>query len=203
MNSDSVRAGWTLEQSIEDIRPKASPHPFRMFPAESMNLYPNASNIPVPASFVALPPMHIMNLRHPLSNASAISWPVPYVDVRRGSLSSEARRVSPLALAISMTAVEPSIQAYSASTGLPSGSLTMSLTGLPPNVVMSASMLPSPPSATASFTTSQPGIASWIPFSTASATCHEDRQPLNESEATTTLHMIDKISTNIILILIP
>ena len=47
------------------------------------------------------------------------------------------------------------------------------------------------------------GIASWIPFSTASATCHEDRQPLNESEATTTLHMIDKISTNIILILIP
>ena len=52
----------------------------------SKKVTPNAANIPNPRSLVLLPPIPIKISLTPLSNASLISIPVPYVDVYNGFL---------------------------------------------------------------------------------------------------------------------
>ena len=112
--------------------------------------------------------------------ASAISSPVPRLLARRGSSSSGIIRVSPLAAALSMTAVCPA-SPYDASIVRPSGSWTRANTVCPPSAAVSIEAKPSPPSETGSTTQSCPAR----PSATAAAASAELRQPLNESIAMT------------------
>ena len=112
--------------------------------------------------------------------ASAISSPVPLLLARRGSSSSGFIRVSPLAAALSMTAVCPA-RPYEASIMRPSGSWTRAMTTSPPSASVSTIAKPSPPSETGSMTQSCPAR----PSATAAAASAEPRQPLNESMAMT------------------
>ena len=88
----------------------------------------------------------------PLSMASTISSPVPAVDAATGSLpSAPPTSSSPEARAISITAVRPS-RRQAASTGAPSGPVTVVVRLGPP----SASRVPSPPSAIGTSSQSHP-----------------------------------------------
>ena len=81
----------------------------------------------------------------PRSSAWSISSPVPTVDAAMASFCSRPpTSVRPEARAISMIAV-PRWKRHSASTGSPSGPVTVDVRLAPP----SASSVPSPPSATA------------------------------------------------------
>ena len=77
----------------------------------------------------------------------------------------------------------PSISANAASIGRPSGSLTRDAAlARPTSVDSSASIVPSPPSATGSSTASRPAARS--PRAIAAATSRAENVPLNESGAT-------------------
>ena len=79
--------------------------------APSRARLPSASMAPSPPSVVAEPPRPTSTVRAPWSIALAISSPVPRVVAASGSLpSAPPARTSPLARAISMTAVRRSIR---------------------------------------------------------------------------------------------
>ena len=83
------------------------------------------------------------------ARATAISSPVPRVLARSGSLRP-ATSASPLARAISMTAMPAGSTPHSASTGSPSGPVTRAMRREPPRAASSVSSVPSPPSASGS-----------------------------------------------------
>jgi ATP-binding cassette subfamily B multidrug efflux pump len=66
---------------------------------------PSAINAPAPPSLVAEPPIPIIIFLQPLSKASFINCPVPYVVVNNGFLSSAFKSGKPDACAISIIAV--------------------------------------------------------------------------------------------------
>src|SRR4051812_10458062 len=112
---------------------------------------PSASTAPSPPSVVAEPPTPTITVCAPSSSTCAISSPVPRVVARSGSFPP-ATSVSPLAMAISTTAVPSGSRLHSASTGSPSGPVTRAVRCSPP----SASSVPSPPSASGSSRASIP-----------------------------------------------
>ena len=92
----------------------------------------------------------------------------------------------PAAPAISITAVpEASIIPYSHMTGVPSGPVTCTCCLLPFIPDVSASTVPSPPSASGLTSTSAPASALWIPSATALPASMDVILPLNESIAVT------------------
>ena len=105
MNVASFSAGCRWLRSMCAICSMIFPPCSNSFPCLSYRCAPSACIMPMPASFVALPPMPIMNRRNPFSNASFISSPVPYVLVFIGFRSIGERVVSPFISAISMIAV--------------------------------------------------------------------------------------------------
>jgi hypothetical protein len=113
------------------------------------NDHPRASMAARPPSVVALPPTPTITRRAPARMAAAISSPVPRVDARSGSRTRGAS-ARPLARAISTTATPPGSNAHSASTGSPSGPVTVTFRREPPRAATSASSVPSPPSASGS-----------------------------------------------------
>ena len=135
---------------------------------------------PKPPSVVADPPRPTMIRLAPASSAASISSPVPVVLAAIGSLpSAPPASTRPDASAISITAVRPVIR-QSASTGSPSGPVTIVCRVGPPN----ASSHPSPPSETGA------GSHSWPSRSAAaaivSATSRAVAVPLNLSTAAST-----------------
>ena len=151
MNSESAIDCGTMDVSIPDISFIDLPHrPCILFPSLSVKMNPRASSIPVPPSFVALPPIPIMNLLQPLPAASKIISPVPNVDDRRGLRSRVVSSVRPDAWAISIMAVcLPPIVAipYSAVIFLPRGSDAVTVTVCPSKCLVKVLKVPSPPSA--------------------------------------------------------
>ena len=94
----------------------------------SVKLAPSACNIPIPTSFVALPPIPTISFLHPLRTASNIISPTPYVVVLSGFLCDTGTNVSPAACAISRIAVFSSPvpkMVYFACTFSPSGPVTV------------------------------------------------------------------------------
>ena len=119
--------------------------------------------------------------------ASRIISPTPKVVVRSGLRLSAGTSGSPAAADISITAVVPSGRMpYCASRGSPSGPVTQTLRSVPPRPSVSASTVPSPPSATGCTCTAASGKTRKIPSRTASPACRELRLPLKESIATIT-----------------
>ena len=188
---------------METISPREAPTGGSARPSRSRKRQPIAASMPMPASFVALPPRPMMHERQPRRSASAISSPVPKELVLSGLRNSVGTSVSPLARAISMTAVPFSVMTYSATTGSPSGPCTVKgMRTAPPDVAgdvppdsrppapRSASSVPSPPSATSRQTVSHEGNTSRTAAAAASATCREDKDPLKESTAMTIFRMI-------------
>ncbi len=117
----------------------------------------SASSAPRPPSTVAEPPTPTMMRLQPWSSAAAISSPVPNVVAVSGSLRSTS--ASPLARAISTIPVPSSSAAHSASTGRPSGPVTVAVRRVPGSEPRSASSVPSPPSASGSARASRPARA--------------------------------------------
>ena len=135
---------------------------------------------PKPPSVVAEPPSPTMIRRAPASSAWSISSPVPVVVAFSGSLpAAPPTSVSPLARAISMTAV-PFDRRHSARTVSPSGPVTVEVRFGPP----SASSRPSPPSAIGTSVQSMPSSQHACPI--AAATSAARSVPLNLSGAATT-----------------
>ena len=98
---------------------------------------------------VPLPPMPTITVSQPPSKARRMSCPVPKVVVAVGSRRPGGIRARPDASASSTTAVLPSGAIPNrASTGAPSGPSTVARSILPPIARISASRVPSPPSAT-------------------------------------------------------
>ena len=75
---------------------------------------------------------------------------------------------------------------FPARTGRPNGSSLFTLIHTPPVDSTMEAAVPSPPSATWSLSISQSGIAASMPSSIAAATCSDDKEPLNLSDAMTT-----------------
>ncbi len=138
-----------------------------------------------PPSVVAEPPTPTITRVAPASRAAAISSPVPRVDARRGSLrSGPPSRSRPDARAISTTAVPSACIRHSASTSWPRGPWTVVWRGDPP----SASNVPSPPSATGTWSQAHPArSAAWA---IAAATWAAVAVPRNLSGAATSLGVI-------------
>ncbi len=129
---------------------------------------------------VAEPPRPTSTVRAPCSIALAISSPVPRVVAASGSLpSAPPARASPLARAISITAVRRSIR-HPASTGLPSGPVTTVVRLPPPNTSSS----PSPPSDIG--TSSQSRLSSQHAAPIAAVASTAVRVPRNLSTAAST-----------------
>ena len=145
-----------------------------------------ASTIPLPPSHVALPPIPITIFLHPCCIASAIISPTPYVVAIIGLRSFSATRVSPLAAAISIYAVYPSVaMAYVASTFLLIGPTTIMLLGVVGIIFLTHSTKPSPPSLIGRATTSSSGKVEYTPIAAALQASSADMQPLKESKART------------------
>ena len=159
---------------------ETSQRPVKRHFGQRLRTASTASNMPLPPSFVPVPPKPTYMSLAPRLMASAINSPVPRLLARNGSSSSGLISVSPLAAALSITAVSP-IRPYSASISLPSGSWTRALTVCPPSAAVSTEAKPSPPSETGSTTQSCPAR----PSATAAAASAELRHPLNESMAMT------------------
>ena len=87
---------------MEWMRGKLSPIAFSSSLSLFKNLNPKAAAIPIPASFVADPPMVKMISMAPFSMASRMSSPVPKVLVKYGFLSLIFKSSMPEALDISM-----------------------------------------------------------------------------------------------------
>ena len=157
------------------------------FPAPSSIPKPSACSMPAPPSFVALPPMPTMKRRQPCPTASRIISPTPKVVACIGSRRPGGISVSPAAADISITAALPSAEMpYRASTGSPSGPVTVTVRSRPPMPSVSASTVPSPPSASGRTHTAASGQARRTPSRTASPACRELRLPFRESMAMTT-----------------
>ena len=107
INSDPFTPHITSDSSMWRMSLRSLPRPSRALPFSSRKRNPRARSRPAPPSFVALPPMPTMNFLHPFRSASAMSSPVPNVVVSIGLRSSGLSSVSPLASAISITAVCP------------------------------------------------------------------------------------------------
>ena len=100
----SFRRGSRPETSMDATSSRSQPLPFSSLPSLSRKRTPRARAQPMPPSLVALPPIAIERSRKPLSKASLIIWPVPYVDVYSGLRSSLGSSGRPDAAAISITA---------------------------------------------------------------------------------------------------
>ena len=140
--------------------------------------------MPAPPSVVALPPTPNTIVRAPASSAARSSSPEPYVDAVSGAKTPAGSRCSPLASAISTTAVSPR-SANAAVTSCPRGPATGTSRRSKP-AATAAATVPSPPSATGSASTSRPGTTRRSPAVTRSATCTAVSEPLNLSAAMST-----------------
>ncbi len=141
--------------------------------------------MPAPPSVVALPPTPNTIVRAPASSAARSSSPEPYVEEVSGAKTPLGRRCSPLASAISTTAVSPRT-AKAAVTSSPRGPATRISRRSKP-AATAASTVPSPPSATGMAVTSRSGTTRRSPAVTRSATCTAVSDPLNLSAAMSTL----------------
>ncbi len=152
-------------------------------PSASSSRAPSAASMPAPPSVDALPPMARMIEVAPCSRAAAISSPVPRELARSASRCARGTRASPEARASSTTAVEV-CRANAASTGAPSGPVTVTGTSVKPAAI-AASSVPSPPSAIGTTVRSASASTERIPAATASPTPRASRASLNLSGATT------------------
>ncbi len=171
--------------SIPATLSRSFPLPESSFPSLSRKRIPNARMAPMPPSFVALPPIAMVIRRYPRSRASRIICPVPKEVVSRGSRSSGRKSGRPEAAAISIRARSSSRPAYAARIRLPRGSRTSVSSKTPPRACRTASIVPSPPSATGRHTHSQSGKHARASCFKSSAISMDDRDPLNESDANT------------------
>ena len=158
-------------------------------PLSSSRSKPSACSMPAPPSFVALPPRPTTNRRQPRATASRITSPTPNVVVFIGSRASGGTCGRPAAPAISTTARPPAMP-YRQVTGAPSGPVTETEIISPLRPAVSASAVPSPPSASEQTSATAPGTARSRPAHTASPASSDDRLPLNESTAIKTLIML-------------
>src|SRR5262245_11453106 len=142
-----------------------------------------ASIAPAPPSVLTLPPAATRILLAPASAAAAISSPVPAVLAASASRSLSATSERPDALATSTAAVLSSASiAKLASIARPRGSWAGAWRSSPPRAPISASTVPSPPSAAGSSVGSTPACRN--PRPNASATSAALNVPLNESGQT-------------------
>ena len=183
VNVQSSVLGSSPDASIPRIRIRSSPHPFSSCPCSSRKRTPSALIQPIPPSLVAEPPMAIEISRNPWSSASRINSPVPNVVVFRGSRCFSGIRVRPDADAISMTALLSSSFPKNAVSSSQSGPCTFTEILLPPAASVTASAVPSPPSATSTPIHSHPGKISRAACVSSSAVLREERDPLKESDA--------------------
>ena len=150
----------------------------------SRNCMPSACSIPVPASFVALPPIPIIIFLQLLFKACLINSPVPYDVVFHGFLSLSFSSSIPDADAISITAVSPSPSTPKCAViSRISGSWTFLWKIFPFVAVTSVTTVPSPPSARGTNFILASGKTFLIPSSMNLATSGDVRQSLNESGA--------------------
>src|SRR5690606_117111 len=122
-SSASPSRGWSPDRSAEASSASPPPPGATGSPSALRKRAPSAASIPAPPSVVALPPTPNTMLRAPASSAARSSSPEPYVDAVSGAKVSCGSRWSPLASAISTTAVSPR-SANAAGTGSPSGPWT-------------------------------------------------------------------------------
>ena len=109
------------------------------FPSASSSPKPSACSIPIPPSFVALPPIPMIKRWQPLRMASQITSPTPYVVVYSGFFSSPCTCVIPAAPDISIMAVcVRSMMPYGQITCFPAGPVTETETSRPPRPSVSA-----------------------------------------------------------------
>src|SRR5690554_1328072 len=142
--------------------------------------------MPAPPSVVALPPRPIINVFGRCSRAASINSPVPRLVARCASRASAGIQCRPLASATSMMAVSLLLaRPKQASIGSPNGPLADTVCSRPPIASVSATVVPSPPSARGISTISSSGAALRHPRAMAEATCFADRHSLKESGATT------------------
>lgn len=151
-------------------------------------------DIHLPQSLVALPPSPTTISWAPRRKASAINWPVPYDEARRGLRSSGFNRPRPLACAISMKA-RPSLSRYWACIGRIRGSRTRTVIRSKLPVASTASRNPSPPSLMGRHTTSASGQRRSTASRAASLAWREVKQPFSESIAIMTF-IATKIRNN-------
>ena len=136
--------------------------------------------MPVPPSQVAVPPNPSQISSTPESKASAIISPVPKELEYNGLRSPGATRPSPLAAAVSITAILPSAtNPYSAVMERPRGSVQLTFLNMPSSSSVMTFVKPSPPSEIGTTVASPGGKAAIAAFP---ASC-EVRQPLKESMA--------------------
>ncbi len=155
-------------------------------PDASSSRAPSARAIPAPPSLVADPPSPTSTRRAPRRAASSNSSPTPKVDARRAFAVQGSASVMPAASAISITAVLLSTMPYRAVTGAPTGPLTSSSINSPVRAAITASSVPSPPSAICRQATRASGAALRTPAAKSSSTFRLDADPLNESDAMST-----------------
>ena len=138
----------------------------------------SASTAPTPPSVLATPPTATTTFRAPSAAAAAMSSPTPRLVARSGSFpSGPPARESPQARATSTSAVPSSSRRHSASTGSPSGPVTVVCRLPPPRT----SSVPSPPSASGSSNAVQPAHAA--PVAIAAAAWRAVSVPRNLSGA--------------------
>ena len=156
----------------------------RGFATHGSNPMPNASNIPNPASVVALPPIpRITSVALDRATCSRRS-PTPADVAPTGSRSAGSTLERPDASAISMTARVPSTErSQRARIRRPSGSVTSLVCHCQPPAASIAARVPSPPSARGHSRISSSGRARRQPSARARATSTEVNEPLKESGA--------------------
>ena len=140
--------------------------------------------MPAPPSVVALPPRHITRVSGLCFMAALMSSPVPRLVAFMASLRLAGTWCNPLPSATSTTAVRPSAtRPYCAVTGSPSGPVTSAECSVPFCDSTRATVVPSPPSASGTCTTSSVGAPRLQPRAIAAATSLAGRHSLNESGA--------------------
>ncbi len=132
-------------------------------PSSSVSLRPSACSIPAPQSFEELPPSPMIKSRQPLSRASVIICPTPYVVVYIGLREDGSISVRPQADAISIMAVVPLIpyEAFTFTDGR--GPVTSTVCKVPFTALVITAEVPSPPSATSYIRIRASGTAFDIP----------------------------------------
>ena len=184
------RGGSTIGAAPATHEPAALPQPHSCEEGSipvPRNRTPMAWAAPAPQSLVALPPIPMRMRRAPASRAAVMSWPVPYVLVSSGLRFAGGTSASPVAAAISMTAVRssPPSMPHAAWTSSPSGPATDATCRVPSVAATNASTVPSPPSAMGTTSISASGTTRRTPRAIAAQTSAAGRASLNLSGAMT------------------
>jgi hypothetical protein len=160
-------------------------------PASSTAVTPSSMRAPRPPSVVLVPPSPTRTRYGCASSAARSSIPTPRDDALGGTvLSTRVSAGSPMTVAASTSAPASgsggSTTANGASCGRPNASTDAVTAHRVSGRSRSTSRVPSPPSAIGRMRTSAEGSASRTPAATARQASRAVRQPLNESQATTT-----------------